>query len=158
MQIRLGRILVSAGRLDEAQETLEQAAVRAPEDPDVRLALIEVLVKKADMAGAAGQYEQLAEQDPENPDYLLRWGQILLEDEKQELSDRRDAAAKVWNRLADARQDDAVTTFANRGSVSWDRSERRRDRSVPQVDRGRSRFATIPRVSWRVFESTRSQR
>ncbi|MFK8112804.1 MAG: tetratricopeptide repeat protein [Rubripirellula sp.] len=109
LQTRLGRILVSAGRLDEAKETLQKAAQRAPDDANVRLALIDVLVGKGDIAEAAKQYEALAEQDPENPDYLLRWGSILLEDKQSELAARRVAAAKVWQRLADARTDDAVT-------------------------------------------------
>ncbi|MCA9140924.1 MAG: tetratricopeptide repeat protein, partial [Planctomycetales bacterium] len=109
LQVRLGRILVSARRLDEAAETLSQAVQRAPDDAEVRLALIDVLVNKSDMAAAAEQFAKLAEQDPENPDYLLRWGQVLLDDEKQQLADRHKAAADVWNRLAEARTDDAVT-------------------------------------------------
>lgn len=109
LQVRLGRILVSARRLDEAAETLSKAAARAPDDPDVRLALVDVLVSKGHMAAAAKQYELLAEKDPNNPDYLLRWGRLLLEDEKQPLADRRKSAAKVWLRLADSRPNDAVT-------------------------------------------------
>lgn len=109
LQMRLGGILVSAGRLDEAQETLEQATERAPNDVDLRLTLCDVLISKGDMQAAARQYEVLVEQDPNNPDYLLRWGQILLEDESSELSARRDAASEVWQRLADSRHDDAAT-------------------------------------------------
>ena len=109
LQVRLGRVLVSARRLDEAAETLDAAVTRAPDDPDVRLALIDVLVRKGDRAGAAKQYEQLVETDADNPDYLLQWGQLLLDDEKQSLSQRREAAAKVWKRLTEARSDDAVT-------------------------------------------------
>ncbi|WP_197455823.1 tetratricopeptide repeat protein [Stieleria neptunia] len=109
LQVRLGRILVSARRIDEAAETLRRAAERAPEDADVRLALIDVLVNQGDMAAAADQFEQLAEQDPDNPDYLIRWGQILLEDDDRPLAARRDAAAGVWQQLADRREDDAVT-------------------------------------------------
>ncbi|MCS7466641.1 tetratricopeptide repeat protein [Stieleria sp. ICT_E10.1] len=109
LQVRLGRILVSAQRIDEAAETLSKAVERAPDDADVRLALIDVLVNKADMAAAADQFEQLAEQDPDNPDYLLRWGQILLEDDTRPLAARRNAAAAVWQRLADRRDEDAVT-------------------------------------------------
>lgn len=109
MQVRLGRILVSARRLDEAAEILTQAVDRAPDDAEVRLALVDVLVNKGDRAAAAEQFAKLAEQDPDNPDYLLRWGQILLDDEKQQLAERQDAAAEIWQRLADARSDDAVT-------------------------------------------------
>ena len=109
LQTRLGRILVSAGRLDEAKKTLLDATTKAPGDADVRLALIDVLVALGDNQSAAAQYEALSKDDPENPDYLLRWGQLLLEDQKTELQARRDAAAGVWQQLADARSDDAVT-------------------------------------------------
>lgn len=109
LQTRLGRILVSAGRLDEAKQTLQAATEKAPDDANVRLALVDVLIALGDIGAAAEQYEALAKNDPENPDYLLRWGQLLLEDKKVELADRRDAAAEVWQRLADARADDAVT-------------------------------------------------
>ncbi|WP_147869777.1 tetratricopeptide repeat protein [Stieleria maiorica] len=108
MQIRLGRILVSAGRIDEAAETLAQAIQRAPDDANVRLALIDVLVSKGDIAAAAEQFKSLAEKDPDNPDLLLRWGQTLLQDDSRPLAERRAAAAGVWRRLADRRQDDAV--------------------------------------------------
>lgn len=109
LQTRLGRILVSAGRLDEAKKTLLDATTKAPGDADVRLALIDVLVALGDNQSAAAQYETLAKNDPENPDYLLRWGQLLLEDQKTELKARREAASRVWQQLADARSDDAVT-------------------------------------------------
>ncbi len=108
MQIRLGRILVSAGRIDEAAETLAQAIKRAPDDAGVRLALIDVLVSKGDIAAAAQQFQSLAEKDPDNPDLLLRWGQTLLQDDSRPLAERRAAAAGVWQRLADRREDDAV--------------------------------------------------
>lgn len=106
---RLGRILVSAGRLEEARTTLETAVERAPEDAEVRLGLVDILERQSKITDAGKQYEQLAKQDPTNPDYLLKWGQLLLEDQKQELPERRKAAAKIWQRLADARNDDAVT-------------------------------------------------
>ncbi|MCO8124513.1 tetratricopeptide repeat protein [Stieleria sp. TO1_6] len=109
LQVRLGRILVSARRLDEAAKTLQGAVEKAPDDPEVRLALVDVLVSKGEMAGAAEQYKQLAANDPSNPDYLLRWGQILLEDEKQPLENRRQAAVDIWKRLAKNRSEDAVT-------------------------------------------------
>ncbi|MEM9368401.1 MAG: tetratricopeptide repeat protein [Planctomycetota bacterium] len=109
LNVRLGRILVSAGRLDDAETTLKEATERAPDDASVRLALIDVLIKKAEMDAAAQQFEQLVAKDPENPDYLLRWGQVVLENESMPLDQRRETAAKIWQRLADARQEDAVT-------------------------------------------------
>ena len=109
LMVRLGRILVSASRLEEASKVLTNAVERAPEDVNVRLGLVDVLVRQTQIAEAGKQYEQLAKQDPANPDYLLKWGQLLLEDQSVELAERRTAAAAIWQRLADARSDDAVT-------------------------------------------------
>lgn len=109
LMTRLGRILVSAGRLEEASNTLMAAVERAPEDATVRLGLVDVLERQSKIIEAGQQYEQLAKQDPTNPDYLLKWGQLLLEDQTKELAERRKAASTIWQRLAKARGDDAVT-------------------------------------------------
>ncbi|MEP3478448.1 MAG: tetratricopeptide repeat protein [Fuerstiella sp.] len=109
LMIRLGRIFVSIGQLDDGKKTLQAAVARAPNDTDVRLALIDILVRQDDASAAATQYEQLAKQDPSNPDYLLKWGQLLLEDQNLDFANRRNSAARIWQQLADARNDDAVT-------------------------------------------------
>ena len=109
MRIRLGRTLVSAGRLDAAEETLSEAVKRAPDDAEVRLTLIDVLIRKNQIADAAKQYEELSELDPENPDYLIRWGQIVLDDKAMPIEQRRQKADEIWSRLVKARQNDAVT-------------------------------------------------
>lgn len=109
LMTRLSRILVSSGRLEDARETLTNAVERAPNDVKIRLTLIDVLVRQAQVSEAAEQYAQLAKQDPSNPDYLLKWGQLLLDDRETELADRRESAAKIWQRLAEARSQDAVT-------------------------------------------------
>lgn len=109
LRARLGAILVSAGRVEEAGQILAEAVKLAPENQNVRLALVDVLIHKGDYPGAITQFETLAEQDPENPDYLLRWGRLLLDDSAKTIEERRSAAANVWQRLAKARPDDAVT-------------------------------------------------
>ena len=109
LQTRLSRILVTAGRLNEAKTLLQTCVDRAPDDVEVRLTLIDVLVRQNDVAAAGKQFELLAKNDPDNPDHLIRWGQVLLEDVDTPLEKRRDAAVDVWSRLADARGGDAVT-------------------------------------------------
>ncbi|MCO8121797.1 tetratricopeptide repeat protein [Stieleria sp. TO1_6] len=109
LRIRLARIMVTAGRLTEAQRLLESAVQRAPDDIDARLTLIDVLVQQNAIPAAAEQFQELEKLDPGNPDHLIRWGQVLLDDGETPLEDRRDAAAKIWLRLAAARSDDAVT-------------------------------------------------
>jgi len=108
LRARLGAILVSAGRVEEAGQILTEAVKLAPENQNVRLALVDVLINKGDYQAAIMQFETLAEQDPENPDYLLRWGRLLLDDSAKPIEERRNAAAIVWQRLAKARPDDAV--------------------------------------------------
>ena len=109
LMLRLGRVFVSTGQLDRGKKILQAAVARAPNDTDVRLALIDILVRQGNPSSAAAQYEQLAKQDPSNPDYFLKWGQLLLEDQDLEFVSRRNSAAKIWQQLADARSDDAVT-------------------------------------------------
>lgn len=109
LMIRLGRVLVSAGQLEDAETTLNNAVKRAPEDVNVRLTLVDILVRQNHVSAAAAQYQQLAKQDPSNPDYLLKWGQLLLEDQSAKFVDRRASAAKIWKQLAVVRSEDAVT-------------------------------------------------
>ncbi|MEO1524146.1 MAG: tetratricopeptide repeat protein [Planctomycetota bacterium] len=109
LQTRLSTILTSAGRLTEAKEILEASIERAPKDTEARLALINLLISQSSIAEASEQFEELTKNDPDNPDHLIRWGQVLLDDTEVPLEQRRDAAIKVWSRLAESRSDDAVT-------------------------------------------------
>ncbi|WP_158222638.1 tetratricopeptide repeat protein [Rhodopirellula sp. MGV] len=108
LQIRLGRIYINSRRLDDAVTTLLAALEKAPENSEVRLTLIEVLKRKDDLAAAANQFEKLVDLDPSNPDYLMRWGKTVLADKQRPLGERQDIAIEIWNRLAEARPDDAV--------------------------------------------------
>lgn len=109
LMMRLGRVLISANRLNDAKDVLENAVERAPQEADVRLALIDLLIRRAQISEAARHYEVLSKQDPTHPDYLLTWGQLLLDDGTVPLADRRRSAAKIWQRLADAKGADPVT-------------------------------------------------
>ncbi|MCA9135481.1 MAG: tetratricopeptide repeat protein, partial [Planctomycetales bacterium] len=109
LQTRLSRIMITAGRLTEAQSQLQSAIAKAPDDTETRLTLIEVLINQNDIAAATEQFEELFKRDPSNPDHLIRWGQVLLDDATKPLEQRRSEAAAVWNRLAQSRTDDAVT-------------------------------------------------
>ena len=86
-------------------------------------------------AEAAKQYEALAKLDPGNPDYLVGWGNLLLEDHSVEMSKRRAAAAAVWQRLADARSDDAVITSQVADLMRKGGQHRQGDRIVSPIDR-----------------------
>ena len=109
LRTRLATLLISAGRLDEARSMLEATIKQAPNDIETRLALVSVLIHQGKIQQASSQYETLVKLDPGNPDYLIRWGRLLLDHPDQSLSQRRDAAAKTWGRLAAASQEDAVT-------------------------------------------------
>ncbi len=106
---RLGRFLALQGRSAEARQWLDKAVKLAPSRKEIRLALIEQLVKQGLIADAAAQYEAIVERDPNNPDTLREWGRLLLKDTARPEADRKAAAAKVWQRLADAKKDDAVS-------------------------------------------------
>lgn len=106
--LRLGRTLAVQGRGPEAREWFQRAIEKAPSDSAARLALIDALVGEQMFSEAVAQYEQLTRLEPENPDYLIRWGQLLIEDSSIDAAKRPAAAAAVWNRLAEARADDAV--------------------------------------------------
>ncbi len=107
-QLRFGRTLAKAGRLVEAGETLQAVAKRAPENVDVRLALVDVYKVSGKVDEAAKQLEKLSQLDPENPDYLMQWGGLLIEGDGGDKDTRHAAAAKVWQQLAEVRQDDPV--------------------------------------------------
>ncbi len=107
-RLRHGRSLAKSGLLIDAIESLGGTVEKAPEDKDVRLALADVYVAAGKPAEAAKQFEALAKLDPENPDYLVGWGNLLLEDKSIDKPARQRAAAAVWQRLVDARSDDAV--------------------------------------------------
>ena len=157
LQIRLGRILVSARRLGQATEILRAAVEKAPTDIDVRLGLIDVLVNQGDMAAASTEFEELARLDPDNPDHLLRWGQVVLDDESLALDERRNRAAKIWNRLADARSDDAVTLSQVADRM---RSIERTDDAIcalRTIDRSGSGIAAVSRILGRVPSQARPQ-
>lgn len=110
LRMRLGQTLAKAGRLNEAESALLDSIRLAPENADARLALVEVLKSAGKAEAAAEQLEALVQQDPENPDYLVRLGNTWLDARSTSKTKRRQAAADAWQRLADARKDDAVVT------------------------------------------------
>ena len=106
--VRLARTLSVQGRGPEAITWFEKAIGLAPSDGEPRVALINAYVAQQKYAEAAEQYEALVNLEPGNPDHLVRWGQLLLEDQSQTKPERTAAAAEVWMRLANSRSDDAV--------------------------------------------------
>ncbi len=110
LRLRHGQSLAKAGRIGEAEAALLQSIRLAPGDADARLALIEVLKSAGKAEQAVEQWEQLAQQDPENPDYLVQLGNSWLETSAADQAVRRDRAAAAWQRLAEAKRDDAVVT------------------------------------------------
>lgn len=105
---RRARILANLGRAAEAREDLEKAVKLAPSRRDLRIALVDQFLTEKNFAEAARQYEDLAKADPNNPDNLREWGRLLLRDPTVPEADRKQAAAKVWNRLIEARPNDAA--------------------------------------------------
>ncbi|NOX57192.1 MAG: tetratricopeptide repeat protein, partial [Planctomycetes bacterium] len=105
---RLGRVLAVQDRLPEARAWFARAIERAPSDVRLRRELIEQLVHAGRISEAVKEYEALAKIAPNDPDILEQWGQLILLDTSRSEEQRRQAAAVVWNRLVQARPDDAV--------------------------------------------------
>ncbi len=105
---RLAHTLAAQGRVPEAQNWLEKAIKLAPSRKELRLTFIEQLVYDQRWPEAIAQYEALDKTDPDNPDYLREWGQLVLRDKSRDEAQRKQAAAKVWRRLAIARPKDPL--------------------------------------------------
>jgi len=110
LRLRHGQALAKAGRVGEAEAALQQCIQLAPGDVDARLALIDVLKSAGKTEQVVEQWEQLVAQDPENPDYLVQLGNSWLETTTADQTARRERAAAAWQRLAEAKHDDAVVT------------------------------------------------
>lgn len=105
---RLAHGLATQGRVPEAQTWLEKAIKLAPSRKELRLTFIEQLVYDQRWPEAIAQYEALDKSDPDNPDYLREWGQLILRDKSRDEAARKEAAAKVWRRLAAVRPKDPL--------------------------------------------------
>ncbi|MDB5386665.1 MAG: tetratricopeptide repeat protein, partial [Planctomycetaceae bacterium] len=105
---RLARILAQQGRVPEAQVWLDKALKLAPTRRELRQTFIEQLVEDHRYSEAVAQYELLDKSEPNNPDLLREWGKLLLRDQKVPLSDRMQAAEKVWRRMLAARPQDPL--------------------------------------------------
>ena len=108
LSIRLAQLLVRADQNAEAETLLRQAVERAPTMFSARLTLAELLSSTGKINEAIQQYEGLLAIDAGNPDYLLRMGQLHLNDSQRDISQRQSLAAASWNRLAELNTDDAV--------------------------------------------------
>ena len=108
---RLGRALAATGRSAEARRWFDKALTLAPSRKELRLALIEQLVRENQFAAAAAQYQTMSQADPNNPDLIRDWGRLLLKDASLPAAERTARAAAVWRRLVAARpKDPAIAT------------------------------------------------
>lgn len=110
LRMRLGNTLAKAGRLNEAETVLKDAVTIAGDDDGPRLALTDLLQSSGKYAAAAAQLQAMVDRNPENPDYVVRLGNLLLQDSEEPLTKRRAKAADAWRTLAESRKDDAVMT------------------------------------------------
>ncbi|MEM9643984.1 MAG: tetratricopeptide repeat protein [Planctomycetota bacterium] len=106
---RLARFLASSARVPEANQWMEKALQLAPSRSDLRKNFIDQLVNDQRFDDAIAQYEQLIKVAPNNPDFLRDWGKLVLRNKQQDLQERQRIATNIWNRIVDARPDDALT-------------------------------------------------
>lgn len=105
---RLSDVLRDLGRDADARVWLEKGLARAPKRVDLRRTLIEQLTTEGKIAEALAQFEELDKQQPGDPDVIRAWGQLALQDTSHDEAQRREAAAKIWGKLVEARPNDAV--------------------------------------------------
>ena len=107
--MRIGRQLSIQRRGPEAQSLFRQAIERAPSNTEARQLLVDALVAESKYADAAKEISLLVELEPDNVDRLVRWGELVMSDETIEISERRNQASLVWQRMLNKRGNDAVT-------------------------------------------------
>ncbi len=107
--MRTARVLSIQKRTPEAKEWFRRAIKRAPTNTDARLALVDALSNDGEMADAAKEMEALVELEPENPDYIVRLGELTLENKEIPEEQCKQQAAEIWKRMLKTRGDDPVT-------------------------------------------------
>ncbi|MCA9136070.1 MAG: tetratricopeptide repeat protein, partial [Planctomycetales bacterium] len=106
LKLRLGQIQAIAGRYDASEKTLEGILARAPNDTEVRKAIIDVLIRADRPSRTEPHFDKLAQLDPNNPDHFLYWARVRLSDTDVPQRQRYEAAAEIWERLLQSRDDD----------------------------------------------------
>ncbi|MEM9589315.1 MAG: tetratricopeptide repeat protein, partial [Planctomycetota bacterium] len=105
----LGRLLAKAGRLDESIHSLSKTVSLAPNNQDARLTLADTYQSAGKPKQAAEQLAALSEKDPDNADYIVRWGNLVLDDKSIKKEQRQTQAFEIWTRLSMRKPDDPVT-------------------------------------------------
>lgn len=107
--MRAARVLSTQKRTPEAKEWFENAIAKAPSDPEPRLALINALANDGDYGAAAEAMEALVAIETNDPDLIVRWGELVLSNDKLPKPARQNLAKGIWLRLLETRSDDPVT-------------------------------------------------
>ncbi len=105
---RVAKVYATIGRDAESREWLERGVKLAPTRKELRRALIDRLLEWHKYGEALAHYEQLDRHDPNNPDTLRDWGRVLLLDSSRDEAARRQAAAAIWRKLAEAKPNDPL--------------------------------------------------
>jgi tetratricopeptide (TPR) repeat protein len=105
---RLAKNLSAQGKGPEARKWLEKGIEVAPSNRSLRQSLIELLAFESNFADAAKQYEAMEKADPGNPDILRDWGKLLMRDTSKPEAERKAAAAAIWKRIGEKKQNDPV--------------------------------------------------
>ena len=107
--MRSARVLFIQRRLPEAEKWFRQAIEKAPSRTEPRQALVDALVTDGRYDVAAQEMAELVELEPENPDYIVRWGELVWNDNHRDEAERKAAAEEIWLKMLENRGDDPVT-------------------------------------------------
>ncbi|MEM9827122.1 MAG: tetratricopeptide repeat protein [Planctomycetota bacterium] len=108
MPLRFARLQINDGRLAEAQTLLETSIKRAPNSPDLKQALVDVLLAGGKNPQAAKWQREMIAADPDNADWVFGLARTLSTDTSVKKDDRYAAAVEVLTKYADRRSGDAV--------------------------------------------------
>ncbi len=85
-----------AGKYDAANKVYQQAIKRSPENPDLRLAMAEVLLSDGRMKAAQNAMKRILKRNPEHIPTLIRMGEVHFRSEKWRV---KSTAPGYWKRV-----------------------------------------------------------
>ena len=106
--MRIAKSLANQNQIDEAKKWFYRAIEKSPNNAELRLALIDSLAADNDFSSASAEMEKLIALEPESSDHLIRWGQLVMSDQKVSEQLRESQAADIWKRLLNSHEQDPV--------------------------------------------------
>jgi tetratricopeptide (TPR) repeat protein len=108
---RLALTLRRLDHIDETHKLLSETITKLPSNIPLRLTFIDFLIDQKEIPAALEQFQTIDRLSPNNADYLVRWGQIVLQNKELSESVRKREAVRIWTKIADAAPNDAAAAI-----------------------------------------------